>query len=448
MTTPAPFAAPPQDGTRLRELTDLLCSALPTEAELEMIVSESLHVALHTEYVPDGLTLRQTASALIRALDERGITPTLLHAVLAARPARGDLREVVARYHPEAVPTDTDTKVTEVGRALEAAARGLGDPAVRAQVEESRGSVERLRAQVEVLACYKELHDCLHQIQLKHFRQVADAARRFRTDSLAGGTLEEYLDQLRIVASDAREAALRLPDTPSARPQELLWVSSLDSVAAGLRTALDTLEDGVAREAIRKLKSILFVEPFRINHLLALTAQELPLNRLLETLRGVAQAVGAQSALTRDLEAGIAALEALIPDLLGHVREHWAWQEVEKELWLAEEEIHRGVPEAMPEFASAWSGITRRVQVLAAADPTAPWAVDVTRFEADLRAALAAEADAGVPVRSRMGFDRYRRSVLFRFYLVDKALKEKCGKVTAIGEPLDNLLRQVPDGSP
>jgi hypothetical protein len=50
-------------------------------------------------------------------------------------------------------------------------------------------------------------------------------------------------------------------------------------------------------------------------------------------------------------------------------------------------------------------------------------------------------------VRVRLAFDRFRRSVLIRFYVVDGALKEKCGKVTAIGEPLDNLLRQVPDGS-
>lgn len=446
MPTPAPPSAAPPEGTRLRELTDLLCSALPTEAELEMIVLESLHTGLHTDYVPDGLTLRQTASELIRALDEHGTTATLLQAVLAARPTRADLREVVARYHPEAIPTDTDTKVNEVGRALEATARGLSDPAVRVLVEESRGSVELLRREVDVLARYKDLHDCLHQIQLKHLRQVADAARRFRTDPLAGGMLGEYLDELQIVASDAREAAAGLPATPGTlRAVELRWVSTLDAVAVGLRTALDTLDDHAASEAVRSLRTMLRVQPFRLNELLAVTAQELPLNQLLETLRRVALAVGTQSGLSGELDAGTTALAELIPDLLGHVREHWLWQEAEKELWLAEEEIHKGTPEGTAEFQALWDDVTRRVQGLAAADPSAGWARDVTRFEADLRAALAAAPPE--PVRIRLAFDRYRRTVLVRFYLVDKALKEKCGKVTAIGEPLDNLLRQVPHGS-
>jgi hypothetical protein len=446
MTNPAPSATAPPPGTRLRELTDLLCSALPTEADLEMMVAESLHTDLHTDYVADGLPLRPTASALIRALDARGITPTLLRAVLAARPTRADLREVVARYHPEALPTDTDTKVTELGRALDAAARGLADPAVRALVEESRGSVERLRREVDVLARYKDLHDCLHQIQLKLLRQVADTARRLRTDPTAGGMLDEQLDDLRTLASGAREAAAGLPDTPGTlRAVELRWVSTLDAVAESLRTALDTLEDQPAAEAVRSLRSILRVQPFRLNELLAVTAQELPLGQLLETLRRVALAVAERSGPTADLDAGTAALEELIPDLLGHVREHWLWQEAEKDLWLAEEEIHKGTPEGMAEFQYVWDDVTRRVQALAAADPAAQWARDVTRFEAELRAAL--EAAPAEPVRVRLAFDRFRRSVLIRFYVVDGALKEKCGKVTAIGEPLDNLLRQVPDGS-
>lgn len=437
-------ASAPTEGERHAELAKVLYDAFDDVRGLGIFVAKSLGAGLHRDYVTDGLTLAETTFELVEVLDTLGTTRKLIHDALVARPDRKDLRDRVARFHPDWVPSDTELRVKEVGDAIRATGEGLGDPAVRALVEESWGSVARLRHDVDVLARYKELHDCLHQVQLKHFRQVADAARRFRADPLAGGTLEEYLDQLRTVVSDAREAAGGLPDTPSARPQELLWVDTLDAVAAGLRAALDTLDDRAAADAVRKLKTLLRTEPFRVNQMLALTAQGLPLKPLLETLRRVAAAVGSGS---RDLAAGVAALEALIPDLLGHVQEHWRWQEVEKDLWHAEDSLHQGSEEAMVDFELLWPGITSRVRALAAADPAAPWAVDVGRFEQALAEAMPAAPAAPDPVRARMAFDRYRRSVLYRFYLVDKGLKEKCGKVTAIGEPLDNLLRQVPDGS-
>lgn len=434
-------------GEQVDDLRKLLCSAF-TARELEQLVRTTLGDRLYEEYAPQGLSGKDLCFELIEALERRGTTVVLLRGVLKARSARADVRETLARVCPEALRPAPDPRdqLREVVGGVDAAKTRLADPAVAAMIVGYRPALERTVAEIDLLARYKALHDCLHMVQLKHYRQVSEAARRFRADPLAFGTLDGYLAELRVIADEARSAAEGLPAASGGRRQEeLAWVQELEAVVAGLRAALDGLEDRAASDAVRKLKGLLRVEPFRINRLLALTAEQLPLDRVVEALDEVLARTAANDPAAAVLRGGSAALRAVIPLLMGRVTEHTRWQKIENDLWQAEESLHRGGEEDLEEFRFLWPAIKDQADHLCAVDPAAEWAATLGRYAAAFDEAFPPPPAAVDVARARATFNRFRHEAMFHFYLVDKALRALCGEVTAVGRPLAELIQEVPD---
>lgn len=454
MSTHEPVTAN-TNGQRLGELTRLLCGAFDGPS-IDMLVHVNYGASLYTEFVAPGLPLDQTVFRLLVALEMRG-TPEvliLMRAVLKARPNHAEIQGAVRRFYPQVIDPapGIQDRVIQVTDSLVAFRKLARDPALHALVVESRSELVRIAIEIDVLARYKELHDCLHMVQLKLYRQVTDAVRRFRTDFVSLGTLETYLVELRIIATDAREAATKLPNNPRVRGQEMAWVVVLEAVADDLRTAIEELDEQKAANALRKLKGLLRIEPFRVNQLLALTAQELPLDRLVDTLARAAPAAPSGGSAPPDpgdplerIRRGVAGLQTLLPGLLGQVTEHWLWQEIEKDLWQAEESLRLGTPETLDEFWSLWPGVRDRVRALCGTDPAASWATDLARFAALFEEAFPAPPTPTDPVRAEVSFTLYRNAVMYRFYLVDKALKTTCDAVSTIGRPLDDLLEGITD---
>ena len=433
-------AAAAADEARTARLTALICDTFPSVDELEQVVVGRLPERLYTDYVAPGLPLPDTVSRLLREMEGRGLTTVLLQALVDARPQRTEFHTAVKALCPEVkLPRP---EVVGVSIAVGELGNLLASPGAGAQIASSRGEIARLSHDIGMLTRYKKLHDCLHQIQLKHYRLLMDAVRRFRTDPLSYSTLQEYLYQLRVQVADARSAAAGLPDTPTARQQETLWIDTLELVVESLRKALDDYEEPVAAEGILRLKGILRVQPARLNQFLALTVKGLPLERLRDTLERVAS--GLDPAQAGDLRKGIDGLRALIPDLLGKVQEHLAWQDLERDLWQTEDILHQGNADTMDEFWFLWPAVKSRMQSLTAADPAAKWAVDIVRAMCDFDVAFPAPSAPLDPMRARNAFDRFRRAALHRFYLVDKSLLEKCEQVTLIRQPLNELLEKIP----
>jgi hypothetical protein len=437
-----------EEGARLSELADLLCSAFD-DFGLEELVSVTLGQGLFKVYAAPGTPLRQTAYRLLQRAGEEGTTEMLLRGVLARRPNRPDLRPIIGKHYPQALlpmPV-TRAQVSDVVDGLEAVKRRSADPAVNAMVTESRAELERVNRELHLLARYKNLHDALHLVQLRHLRVVTGAVRRLRTDPTAGMELTDYVAELQIHAVAARGAAEGLPDG-TAREDELAWVTTLEAAVTDLRTALDTLDDRTGALAVANLKQVLRVQPFRINQHLTSTAQRLPLTKLIAALQKIASTTANGEQQRGYLDDAITSLQALVPDLLGCVHEHRLWQEVENDLWLAQTGWEQGATsDALGDFWIVWPRITERVATLSAAYTTDAWAVRLNNYAAAFKRAFPDPANVVDLAGAQAAFDRFRHDALFRFYLVDKTLKDKCGAITAIGQPLDDLLREVARGA-
>jgi hypothetical protein len=107
--------------------------------------------------------------------------------------------------------------------------------------------------------------------------------------------------------------------------------------------------------------------------------------------------------------------------------------------------VSAGTEASLADFMDMWPGIAADVQAVAVTVRGDDWGANVARCKSEVDAALPADPAAQVTEPLRTAFDRYRQLGLLCFFVVDKALQEKCGKITAIGRPLENLLRKVPD---
>lgn len=437
-------------GERIGELTDIVCDAFRNVDELALLIREVLGADLYNEVWTERLPLRQSAFRMLDGLEARGLTAVVLQAVLRARPARADLRADIERLCPEALLSDTRSRVSSVITGVQNVAGHLADPVIRGLVSDSRTDIERVTREINLLARYKALHDCLHRIQLRSFREMERIARRVSAEPDAYEAMISYLTDLQIRAKEGRRAVEGLPDTPVERGQELAWLATLDEVIGRLETALNepnqrSMRDA-AHEAAHVLKGLIRLDLVRINRTLSLIAESLPLYRVVELLGKTISLVEPVEPLVHRLRDAQTSLQALLLDLRRHVEEHSHWQRVDKDMWQAEDALRN---RSLEEFELIWLRINRYVKVLREGDPAAPWVEQLklpaeridSVFSGTLPAVLSDELLSG----TRDQFNRYRHWAMLQFYNVDFSLKDKCDEITALGQPLKELLAEVPD---
>ncbi len=432
----------PLNGPQIVELVDLLC-ALFSMTELERLVLASLNINLFEEYAAPNDSVSDAAFKLVKALERNNVTATLLAGVLKSRPLSKDFRAFCGRCAPEllAPPPAAAEQVAAVVAGVNDLRRRLAAPGVRGQVNASRADLEQIARLIPMMEQYKTLHDGLHTVLVRYYREVIEAARRFPPDPTAADTLDDYLVSLGTEAAKARATAEALP-AGDARGQELRWVREFEvDVIKGLRAALDNGDVLLAKMAKVRFKSLLIIEPPRINQLLTVTANQLPLDRLIDTLARVAE-TAPDDASARPLRDGLAGLRQLYPRLIGQIARHTQWQRVDKELWQAEDTLYQNGPEALEEFSSFWAVSQADVKPLADLDPGSDWVTDLDRQGLNLDADLATKDAAKI----RPAFRRYRVRAMARFFEIDLALKALCGEIVKLGEPVNILLKEALNG--
>src|SRR5262245_54777128 len=346
----------------LEEMTRMVCDAF-TMRQLEQLVRFSIGDQLYVEYVPEGLSGRDSVFILLEEMTRRGTTAELLRGVLKARPHRPDIQEAIPRLCPVAAAAAPETKaqVAAVVTGVEIVKGRLSDPTIRAGLVSSRQALASAADQVGQLEVYKRLHELLHKVQFRLFYQLENAARRFKTDPVANDLLANYISDLRDRAKEARPLAGALPDLPAARGLEFVWITEFDDTVAKLAAGRDALDDRQVLAGVRRLKSLLTVHPPRLNQLLALIAGTLPIRQLLDAFSAVI--AGPDGAIA--VRAARDGLVGLQPRLQAAVAEHTRWQELEKDLWLMENNLLDRAPQGrQADVPEVWNEIKLKITAL------------------------------------------------------------------------------------
>ncbi len=328
-------------------------------------------------------------------------------------------------------PTRSKALVSKFSKGLEVITDLKAHEEVRALVVRNRADLEATSEQIIILDKYKELHNCLHGLQMR-LPAIQDVLAQWNldpNDPKARSSAGVYSVDLRSIVNSARRAIPGLPTSA----QEKEWVDEFDACAKGME-AIANGTSGATGQVSEQLMSLLN-ESVRINGQLAIRASLLPLGRLgsfiqtMDAIAGHMQSSASPGALAqlRTSSAAVGQLRVRIDEL---VSEHSLWQSLNTPLDLAAHSLkHR--PQKIPK----WSNFERKLTALCARHADEEWAREV---QAGLKRWLDATSKGDIEIEN--SFAVFHRACLFRFFEVDKQLNKLCIEMTKVAAPLNTLI--------
>jgi hypothetical protein len=435
----------PLNTKQFEELSNLLVELFDDDGEdLNRVVYYNLGRRLFVDFASRRDTFREVVDKLLTKTEQKGSTTALFVGVLKFFPDNKPAREIIARVLPQTMlpAPEAAEQVAAAAEGVKAVRARLVHADVRAFVRTSRADLEGLVCNLELMARYKVLHDCLHTLQMGFLRLIEGAAQKIGMDS--SDDFFVYLDQLQRMLPEAEDAAAGLPDTPGERGEQLGWVLRVCAIIDTLAEAAQEGNRNTAIGAIYKLKPILRHRPSNLNALILKTSEQTPIARLVETLQRVVAASG--NGQSRALTDGITALNGLIPDQKGLVAQHSDWQEISDSLWAADELLHECSANSLLGFQCLWQDLTAMVKDITASDPASEWAIKLNRAVAAFEKAVTMPMlAASVSDEARRSFNAFKTAVNYRFYSVDIKLRNLCNEIIKLGQPLRRLLEEISD---
>ncbi len=414
--------------------------------ELEELVRMTFSESLYQSYVGRDLTDKVLILRLLEALERQGTTVIFLRAIRRARPHKPDLIDLIHKLCPQSMndPPPAKAPIGSVITALQTLKDRVAEPDVAGPLRSSRDKLNELVDGFERLKAYKTLHDGLQTIQVPLYTINLNKARE---DPSTLFMLQNQALQFDMVTGNISKGAQLLPDTALARRMEMkMVVDPLTQAVNQLRDAISDLDYPSAALALNTIRGLLRREPSRINGQLTATAENLPINLLIQAIERIIQKLNEKDPTMEVLRNALRGLHELLPRLQGQVSEHDMWQNIENELSAADQDVDRGSPEAMQDFQLHWKAVKLRIAPLWLANPQATWVIKSQKFWDEFEIIVRAALDASVntdQLRQRYGF--FRREVLAQFYKVDSALNTLCSEIIEIGKPLNALLKEIPN---
>jgi len=342
---------------------------------------------------------------------------------------------------PVAVGSDTRDRTRirasedseQLGKGLNALSSLIWAPQVRTAVAEFRRDFRIACEQIDVLGDYKDLHDVLHDVQDRCYKPLLPKVRVSTPQDLDWDELASY--ELELTRDISRMQII------SARPSiDASLRSPLEDLVRGeraLQEAVESLDLSQLHKAVWFMKSAIATQPSRINTLLNTAARTLRLPSLVAAMSCIKENM-TRAELDRDrvtdFQVGLESLTRLNETLNALVYSHDRWQEMDDKLRLLEDTLDKDVDE----LKWSWPYVKLGLEQLCM-DSGDEWGPPLLGDCAKLDDALAAKD----PMKIKQFFRRVRSRESQRFYLVDLQLKELCGELRKIGQPLAAILEKA-----
>jgi hypothetical protein len=342
---------------------------------------------------------------------------------------------------PPSRPASDPEPVADTSRSaregLEALIELTAIPQVRASAAAFGAVFATSRRQIEVLAHYKDLHDLLHTLQFRCYNYLMNLVRNVKRALDDSSIWENAFDCEVELQENIVLGLKRFLEEGTLSQGQAVWVKGLTDNLNVVCVAIEDRDAAGLEAALRPVNRVLGVQPVRINTRLNEAARALPLPDLAEALGRMHDQLALPAAnhnAARKVKEGVGALETLSGALDQLIREHDRWQEIDIEL----RRIEATVGQDLAELTSSWPYLRGMTQQ-AGSDGGGDWA---NFLALDIRK-LDDAVEAHDQSRIRQSFSRYRTRVSNRFYHVDLTLKELCGSLRGVGEPLAILTEVI-----
>ena len=313
----------------------------------------------------------------------------------------------------------------------------MRDPAVRANVASFETVFRTSCQQIDVLAYYKDLHDLLHTLQFKCYNYIIGIVRSAKKSPTDVSIWEDLIDS-ELALQDVVDGLNNFMEQGASGSERMNpWIGLLINGLRRLFIAIENRDAQNMDEAIKPINSVLAIQPALINARLNQAARSLPLPELIEALIRVFDNLDVARVNLNAMEkfrTGVNALYDLNNQLSALRDEHDLWQAVDAEL----RRIEATVAQDLDDLSLSWPNLKKMTekQCKGVLDE---WA---QKLQVDCQK-LDEAFEAQEPNKVRQYFGRYRSRVSNRFYHVDLMLRELCGKLRGVGEPLNTILGEM-----
>ena len=411
---------------------DFLASDFITEHELPILL----------EARKDGVSIlwlavrycdyKDTKIEPLQALND----PALPLAALKPTDLDRELVEICNKIKSFCPPVPIEVTTRTIGEGIDALIELMRNATVQKNVATFRAVFATSSTQIDVLGHYKDLHDSLHTLQFQcynYIQEIARTARKRPEDSSIWENVYRYELTIENIVDDLNRFA---------REDQFgqALVASITGLIGNLRILFEAIRNCDAEQietALRPIGKVLNILPPRINDRLEEAARAAHLPHLVAALTKVGEnfsKFGIDSTRWDKFEKGVAALSDLNTNLISQIESHSKWQEIDREL----RPIEAGIARDASELESSWPDLKEMVGELCAKNEE-PWAQALREDSQKLEEAISLND----PTKIRQYFQRYRSRVGNRFYQVDFALKELCGKLHSVGDPLTTVLEMT-----
>jgi hypothetical protein len=284
--------------------------------------------------------------------------------------------------------------------------------------------------QIQDVSEYKNLHDQLHELQIKCYDVIAANAVRFPGDEEAKTDIEECRITFEDVIEQLHAIAGRFSRT------DTTWIRGLDASLTDLRSALQKDDANLLKQASRKMDRELSIRPPQINTRLNQAARALNLSELvhaLTNLRDYAARLDPDSMKMREFKSGVESLAKMDESLSALIRLHDRWQDVDTQLRAMDKDSKN-----TEELGFWWPDFKPKAQEICNS-VSGDWAASFQSYSEGLEQAISAKDSA----KSKRFFRLLRHSATIRFYKTDADLKSQCDELLKVGEPLTTVLRVI-----
>lgn len=414
-----------------RQLHGVFVSAFTKWEMLEQMLFLRMGVRLGNLAAP-GKMPDVIFALLFHEMEPQGKLPQIVKAACRHLPDNQQLLDIATQLGWAPDTTDTPGEAAaDVRTGLRALAELLGDPAVKLELQAFRVVFEGADRKIHMVGDYKDLHDRLHELQLRCYSPILSARRDFPQGetgaqlTLDSRTLNTLIRQLRTIV-------LR----PTLDANDFFWIEeNLEMARLALNEAIAESSSAKLEMAIGRLAEVMQLQPTLINSLLLRSVRDLDLPTLHSRLQQVSVSLHAHGAADNPLawfNKGVTQLNVLDMELKAQMSNHRAWQAVDNNFRLVEAALNRQIDE----LEASWKILQMKLTVVCegVADD---WAEEIKAISDLLDQVIRDRKYSSI----FLFFTKLQTLASDRFYNVDKEMKQLCEKLRPIGRELDAVLQ-------
>lgn len=400
-----------------------------TEDEIVRVVRAATGKDIFNVYAgkndPRAIQLSKTLDQLELEGTERWLLTYILIAIV-----REKIRKQIVRTWPKTLVglPQAEGHVTNALKYLDTLLKIPLSSSLKHGLKPKHDAFKEIRQRIATLYAYKNLHEDLHQLDLKlTLGELVQSVAAVQPD------FDSIANQCDKALADAPTFAPLLGEQSEEAKTELAWISRLQAISTSLRSAMAAADVAACLRAVADIQQLLKVQLARLNGKVFKAANDLSFEALTYDFPDDIETQDAFNDLVH-------AIRELKPTILARALKHNLWQEAENDISVVEGFFNISGQE-VADISESWFAVKSRVLWLATLDPDDPWAGQVRQLSDQIDDQLLEKKNLDDQIKAQ--FETWRNLFRFRFLAIDNTMKLDCSSLRKIDGPLTEILKEL-----